>query len=188
MIYNIVMDISSKIEALLFYKAEPVTTKKLSEILKTDSQSIEQGLIELQKKLEHRGLSLVRTKDEVLLGTNKELSSLIEEVTKEEISRDIGKAGLETLSIILYQGPISRADIDYIRGVNSQFILRNLLIRGLIERTDNKVDARIFLYKPSLTLLTYLGISKIEDLPEYDAIRKDIKSYKNDAIKDQQEK
>ncbi len=77
---------------------------------------------------------------------------------------------------------------DYIRGVNSQFILRNLLIRGLIERTDNKVDARIFLYKPSLTLLTYLGISKIEDLPEYDAIRKDIKSYKNDAIKDQQEK
>lgn len=186
MIYNTTMDISSKIEALLFYKAEPVSLKNISVILKIDLQSVEQGLTELHGKLEQRGLSLVRTEDEVVLGTNKELSSLIEEVTKEEINRDLGKAGLETLSIILYQGPISRADIDYIRGVNSQFILRNLLIRGLIERIENKTDARVFLYKPSLNLLTHLGISKIEDLPEYEAVRKDIDSYKNNQ--DQSEK
>jgi segregation and condensation protein B len=182
------MDISSKIEALLFYKAEPVSLKNISNILKIDLQSVEQGLVELHSKLEKRGLSLVRTEDEVVLGTSKELSSLIEEITKEEISRDLGRAGLETLSIILYQGPISRADIDYIRGVNSQFILRNLLIRGLIERVDNKADARVFLYKSSLALLAHLGIPKIEDLPEYETVRKDIDSYKNNAIKDQLEK
>jgi segregation and condensation protein B len=75
--------------------------------------------------------------------------------------KDLGKAGLETLSIILYQGPISRAEIDYIRGVNSNFILRNLLIRGLIERVENPHDQRSFLYKPTLELISYLGLSKI---------------------------
>jgi segregation and condensation protein B len=116
-----------------------------------------------------------------MLGTAKELSPLIEQLTKDELNRDLGKAGLETLSIILYQGPISRADIDYIRGVNSQFIIRNLLIRGLVERVDNPQDARSFLYQTTLSLLSHLGLSKKEDLPEYTKIREDIESYKNAA-------
>ena len=86
---------------------------------------------------------------------------------------------METLSIILYQGPISRSDIDYIRGVNSQFILRNLLIRGLIERIDNPNDARSFLYKVSINLLANLGINKIEELPEYEQVKKDIDLFKS---------
>ena len=85
---------------------------------------------QLEQDLKGRGLSLVRTDDEVMLGTAKEFSGLIEDLAKEELSRDLGKAGLETLSIVLYLGPITRADIDYIRGVNSQFILRALLIRA----------------------------------------------------------
>lgn len=173
------MEISSKLEALLFWKAEPVSFKKLADFLKVDESMIIAGLDELEKKLQGRGLAVVRDGDHVMLGTAKELSPLIEEITKEEISRDLGKAGLETLSIILYQGPISRADIDYIRGVNSQFIIRNLLIRGLIEREDNPVDSRIFLYKPTLTLLSYLGVNKITDLPEYDQVRQEIESFKN---------
>jgi segregation and condensation protein B len=116
-----------------------------------------------------------------MLGTAKELSSLIEQLTKEELTRDLGKAGLETLSIVLYQGPISRADIDYIRGVNSQFILRNLLIRGLVERVDNPADARSFLYQTTLQLLSHLGISKREDLPEFDKVREDIAAFKHSA-------
>ena len=172
------MDISCKIEALLFWKAEPVAIKKLAEILKVDLPTLKIGLDKLVQDLSGRGLSLIQTDDEVMLGTNKDLSSLIEEVTKEEISRDLGKAGIETLSIILYQGPISRADIDYIRGVNSQFILRNLLVRGLVERVDNAKDARIFLYKPTLSLLSHLGVNKIEDLPEYKEIRLEIESFK----------
>jgi segregation and condensation protein B len=173
------MDISCKIEALLFWKAEPVSVKKLASLLKVDASLIKSGLDKLEHDLSNRGLSLVRNDDEVMIGTNKELSSLIEEITKEEISRDLGKAGLETLSIILYQGPISRADIDYIRGVNSQFILRNLLVRGLVERIDNTADARVFLYKPSLALLSHLGVTKIEDLPEYNQTRQEIESFKN---------
>lgn len=172
------MELTQKIEAVLFWKAEPVAIKKLAALLDIDVKSVKAGLIELENNLRGRGVSLVQTDDEVMLGTAKELSPVIEKLTKDELTRDLGKAGLETLSIVLYQGPISRADIDYIRGVNSQFILRALLIRGLVERIDNPSDARSFLYKPTLELFSHLGVAKITDLPEYEGVRKDIDSFK----------
>lgn len=173
------MEIQKQLEAILFWKAEPISLKKLSTLLDADVGTIKDGLQELEKTLQGRGLTLVRTDEEVMLGTAKELSPLIEKLTKEELTRDLGKAGLETLSIILYQGPISRANIDYIRGVNSQFIVRNLLIRGLVERIENPSDARSYLYKTTLNLLSHLGISKIEELPEYEQVRNDIESFKS---------
>ena len=184
------MNLSNQLEAILFWKAEPVSIKKLAQLLSTEKTEnvpaikvseadIKSGLLDLEKSLQGRGITLIQTNDEVMLGTSKELSPLIVKLIKDELSRDLGKAGLETLAIILYQGPISRADIDYIRGVNSQFILRNLLIRGLVERVDNPKDARSFLYKTTLDLLANLGISKIEELPEYEKVRADIDSFKN---------
>jgi segregation and condensation protein B len=172
------MNLAAQIEAILFWKAEPVPTRKLAQLLDTDVKSIKAGLEELENALKGRGVTLVQTEDDVMLGTAKDLSPLIEKLTKEELTRDLGKAGLETLSIVLYQGPISRANIDYIRGVNSQFILRSLLIRGLVERVDNPKDARSFLYKPTLDLLSHLGISKITELPEYEQVRKEIEGFK----------
>jgi len=106
----------------------------------------------------------------ISLGTHPALSSLIETLQKEELSRDLGRAGLETLGIILYKGPTSRREIDYIRGVNSVYILRALLIRGLIERADPSTTlgaGRSYSYKVTLKLLEYLGVSRHEDLPEY---------------------
>ena len=172
------MDIPSKILAVLFWKAEPVSYAKLCDLLKIKKEDIDPAIKAIEFKLKESGLTLLSDNNHLTLGTDKELSSLIEEITKEEISKDLGKAGLETLSIILYQGPISRADIDYIRGVNSQFILRNLLVRGLVERVDSKDDARIFLYKPTLSLLAHLGLSKIDDLPDYNKVRDEIENFK----------
>ncbi|MFA6404563.1 MAG: SMC-Scp complex subunit ScpB [Candidatus Paceibacterota bacterium] len=172
------MNISQKIEAILFWKAEPVSIKKLCALLGEKEEIVKQGLIELENDLNGRGIALVQTDDEVMLGTAKELSSLIEQLTKEELTRDMGKAGLETLSIILYQGPITRAEIDYIRGVNSQFIVRALMIRGLVERVENPKDQRSFLYKPTIDLLTHLGINKIQDLPEFVEVKRDIEAFK----------
>jgi hypothetical protein len=106
-----------------------------------------------------------------------EASSLIKDLTKEELTRDLGKAGLETLSIVLYQGPISRREIDYVRGVNSNFILRNLLVRGLVEKIENPKDQRSFLYRPSFDLLSYLGISRTDDLPEYANVKKELEVF-----------
>lgn len=172
------MPISQQLEAILFWKAEPVAFKKLASLLNVGVDAVLSGLQELEVALKGRGLTLVRTDSEVMLGTAKDLSPLIEQLTKDELTRDLGKAGLETLSIILYQGPISRADIDHIRGVNSQFILRNLLIRGLVDRVENPKDARSFLYKTTIQLLSHLGISKIENLPEYEQVRNDIENFK----------
>ncbi len=179
------ISLESQIEALLFWKAETLSIKKIASILEKDVNEIKEGIKKLRESLNGRGLTLIEWEDDVTLGTAKEVSGLIEKLNKEELSRDLGKAGLETMSIILYQGPISRADIDYIRGVNSQFILRNLLIRGLIERVDNPQDQRSFLYKPTLELMSYLGISKIEDIPEFEAVKRDIEIFKTQTNDEQ---
>ncbi len=178
-----------KIEALLFWKAQPVTVAELSEWLKTPQDEVTLALTQLETSLAGRGLVLVRKEDEVMLGTAPELSELIEKLTKEELNRDLGKAGLETLSIILYYGPITRAEIDYIRGVNSTFVLRTLLIRGLIERVQNKNDMRTFLYKPTFELLSHMGVTDVAKLPEYEQVRIELEAFKEaQARQDAQQK
>ncbi len=173
------ISLDAKIEALLFWKAESVSTKKLGEILGVSVEEIEVAVQELQTKLAGRGLSLLRFENDITLGTAKNMSAIIEQLTKEELVKDLGKAGLETISIILYQGPISRAEIDYIRGVNSNFIIRNLLIRGLVEKVSNPKDQRSFLYKPTLELLSFLGTESTDKLPEYEKVRADIAAFKD---------
>lgn len=172
------MNLEQKIEAVLFWKSEPVSVKKLASILSETEENIGKAILELEKQLEGRGIRVIKKDNEVTLGTHGEISELIENITKEELSKDIGKAGMETLSTILYYGPISRRDIDYIRGVNSTFIIRNLLVRGLIEKAENDKDQRVFMYKPTFVLLAFLGITKIEDLPDYTKIREEFEAFK----------
>lgn len=160
--------LDAQIEAILFFKAEPQSYKKLAEIFVKSEEEIKLALEVLNQKLSGRGIQLVFKDNEVTLNTSSAMSELIGKLTKEELVRDLGKAGLETLSIILYRGPISRAEIDYIRGVQSNFILRNLQIRGLIEKVPDHKDQRKFLYRSTFDLLSFLGISKIEDLPEFE--------------------
>lgn len=136
-------------------------------MLEVSVGDIKTAINKLQEFYKDRGLVVITTDEEVSLGTHPDTSALIEKIRKEELSRDLGRAGLETLAIILYKGPISRREIDFIRGVNSSFIIRNLLIRGLIERAETLVGERSYSYKATLELLRYLGISKKEDLPQY---------------------
>lgn len=168
------MDLEKQIESALFFKGEPVSIKNLGKLLDTPREHVEEALKNLETKLQGRGIVLVRHEDDVTLATSPETSTIIEKITKEELARDLGKAGLETLSIVLYHGPVARRDIDYIRGVNSNFILRNLLIRGLVEKVSNPDDQRAFLYKPTLETLSFLGIKNIEELPEYKDIQLEI--------------
>ena len=171
------MTLDAKIESVLFWKAEPIALPKLAKIFGVDDAKIKEGLKVLEDRLSGRGVALVFKDDEVALRTAPESSGFIDKLAKEELTRDLGKAGLETLSIVLYQGPISRREIDYVRGVNSNFILRNLLVRGLVEKISNPKDQRSFLYRPTFDLLSHLGISKIEDLPEYASFRSEIETF-----------
>ena len=86
---------------------------------------------------------------------------------------------METLAIILYKGSVTRSEIDYIRGVTSTFILRNLAIRGLVEKYINEEDKRTVLYKPTIDLLSYLGVESTEKLPSFS----DLNSILNNKIK-----
>lgn len=114
---------------------------------------------------------LLQKDDEVSLGTSPETSDVVLKMLKEEREKELSKASLETLSIILYRSPVSRAEIDYVRGVSSTFTLRSLMVRGLIEKIENPGDKRSFLYRPTFDILSHLGITKLEDLPEYEALR-----------------
>jgi segregation and condensation protein B len=165
------LKLSSQIEAVLFYKNEPMTIKKLCQLLEQDEGAIRSALAELKESLSGRGVTLVTLNDEVSLTTSKDASPIIEKIAKDELSKEIGKAGLETLAIILYNNGASRREIDYIRGVNSTFILRNLSIRGLVLKVPHPKDPRGFLYKPSIDLLAHLGIASLEQLPEFESFQ-----------------
>lgn len=170
------MNLEQHIEALLFYRGEPVSIVALQKTFEVDEATIVAALNALGQSLASRGIRLMELNGDVELRTAPESAEIIRNIRKEELSKDLGKAGMETLSIILYQGPLSRADIDYIRGVNSSFILRNLLIRNLIDRVPNPKDERSFLYRGTVDLLAFMGVSRIEELPDYEKVRAELKA------------
>jgi segregation and condensation protein B len=166
--------LDAQIESILFFKASPMSFKDLSNILGVSISDIETAIETLDKKLVDRGISLVMKDNSVTMGTDPEMSEVIDTMRKEDLEKDLGKSGMETLTIILYRSPITRTQIDYIRGVNSTFTLRTLLIRGLVERVINPEDQRSYQYRPTLELLKHLGIQKQADMPEYESIQKEI--------------
>lgn len=168
------MNLEQKIEAILFWKGEPVSRKKLSEILKVELGEINEAIEKLKENLKDRGIALIENNDEIMLGTAPECGLLIENLQKEELNKDLSKASLETLSIILYKNGVSRAEIDYIRGVNSSFTLRALSIRGLVEKTTDEKDSRKYIYKPSFELLSFMGVKSVEELPDYGEVSNSI--------------
>ena len=172
---------SAKIESILLFKNEPVSLKWLAKTTKLSEEQVEQALETLKSELSERGVALQRKDEQIRLSTHPEMAETIEELTREELSRDLGKAGLETLSIIIYAGPIARSELDYIRGVNSQFILRNLLVRGLVERVTSPNDKRSFLYRPTFDLLSHLGLTNVKEMPEYEAVKAEIAAINEQA-------
>jgi segregation and condensation protein B len=163
-------DIENKIEAILFYTAEPVRVSFLAKTLEVKIDVVKKALENLSESLKDRGVKLVEHNEEVSLVTSPELAPLIEKLIKEERERELGRAGLETLTIVAYKGPISKKEIEYIRGVNSQYAIRNLLLRGLIERGTG-VDGKV-VYTVTSDTIRFLGLTKITDLPEYAEMNK----------------
>lgn len=174
------MNLEAHIEGVLFYKSEPVKKIFLAEFFDVSPEELEPALIQLATSLSSRGVRLTVTDTTVQLVTAPDLSDEIETLRTEELSRDIGKAGSETLAIILYRGPLTRAEVDRVRGVNSTFIIRNLLVRGLIERRPNPSDSRSFLYATTPVLLQHLGVDKRENLPSFEDIMNSLDTFEKE--------
>ncbi|MFM2381276.1 MAG: segregation and condensation protein segregation and condensation protein [Candidatus Parcubacteria bacterium] len=178
------MDLSQKLEGVLFYKATPMKKVALTKLFEVSAEELQNAVAVLASRLEHSGIRLLQTDSDLQLVTAPELDGLLEGVRKEELKRDIGKAGAETLAIVLYKGPISRAEIDRIRGVNSSFILRNLLIRGLVERGAEK---NVSLFSVTPTLLAHLGLANKIELPNYAAVLDSLEKFEADQkVEDEQ--
>ncbi len=164
------MTLDQKIEGYLFFKAEPVSYKELAGAFNVQVEHIRSSIEVLKHRLLQSGLVLVEHENAIMLGTKPELGPLFESIRKEELSSELSRASVETLSIILYKSGVTRSEIDYIRGVNSGFILRNLLIRGLIEKETDSRDSRKYVYKPTFDMLGQLGIASIQEMPGYSEI------------------
>ncbi|HEV7121202.1 MAG TPA: SMC-Scp complex subunit ScpB [Candidatus Paceibacterota bacterium] len=158
---------AATLEAVLFASGEPITKKRLGALLGVSGDLLEAGLGELAKNLHGRGLALIDTGEEVELRTAPGAADIVKKLREAELSRDLGKASLETLAIILYRGGATRSDIDWVRGVNSTAALRSLLMRGLIERGEDTLDRRRARYTATVDALAHLGVAKMEDLPRF---------------------
>jgi len=185
-----VSEISKRIEAILFWKGESVSKKDLQKLLAMDELSveflskigdnIELAIEDLRDSLNSRGLCLIQIGEEYALRTSPSIGGLIEKLQVEELNKDLGKATTETLALIIYKYPIKRSEIDNIRGVNSSYILRNLMIRGLIEKEIDPKNSRINIYKPSFELLSHLGLTSVDKLPNYEEVIKELNKFNED--------
>ncbi|NBD74404.1 hypothetical protein GVX82_05185 [Patescibacteria group bacterium] len=163
--------LAAGLSALLFYLAEPTPRATLAAHLATTDAEIEAALPALRAQLEAVGLTLITEGETLSLRTAPAVSPLIKAVERKELTRDIGRAGAETLAIVLYKGPLTRAEIDHIRGVNSAYILRTLQVRGLVERLEARSGARVHYYRATSELLAHLGVASIDELPDYHVLQ-----------------
>jgi segregation and condensation protein B len=173
------MNLDVLIEALLFYKATPQNKQKLLKIFDVSETDLSDAITFLKERLQAGALRLIETETEIQLVTAPELSEFIEALRKQDLTGEIGKAGAETLAIVLYREPISRAEIDRIRGVNSSFILRNLMTRGLVVR-ESVGSGYIFRISPAL--LQQLGIERKQDLPRFSEFMTALESFENSKL------
>ena len=158
--------LSVKLEALLFVAAEPVTTSQLAAALDVSTSVVERGLNELNASLASRGLRLQRHSGRVQLTTAPEMADLIERFLGLEATSHLSRAALETLAIIAYQQPVTRPQIDAIRGVNSDSMMKSLLSKGLIlesGRADG--PGRPILYSTTPEFLQHFGLNSILEMP-----------------------
>lgn len=168
------MNLTQKIEGYLFYTGEPVTLKQLAKVFEVSEGQIADALRELESNLQGHGMVVVTHGNEVVLTTHPEMADIIVAIKKQELSDPLSKSALETLTIILYKDGATKPEIDFIRGVNSGFMLRNLLIRGLIEKIPNDVDKRVTKYRATFDTLQQLGIRTLNELPNFELFKQEI--------------
>lgn len=178
----------ASLEALLFIHGEPLTRKKIEAVLAWDKGDCDAVIEALKKKLDDpdRGLMLFSDGEKIQLATKPEWNTIIEGFMKEELTEDLTPASTETLAIITYLGPISRAKIEYLRGVNSSVILRSLTMRGLVERFPDPDHLSSFIYRATFDLMKHLGVQKKEALPDYEKFRELLKIFDAANISPQQ--
>lgn len=167
------MSLNSEIESLLFIAGKPLTANKLAEMINKDKKEVQDALGELVLKYDAKdqGIKLMRNGNKYELVSSQQNSKIVKKFLKDELTGELTKPSLEALSIIAYRGPVTKGELEIIRGVNCSLILRNLLIRGLIEEEEKKED-KLTYYQITFGFMRYLGISAIQELPNYERLNR----------------
>ncbi|WP_407308435.1 SMC-Scp complex subunit ScpB [Desulfosporosinus sp. SB140] len=155
------------LEALLFVAKNPLTLELLEEVLELDRQTIEELLNDLRSRysVESCGLMLLEIEGGFKLATKPEVARYIETLYKQP-AQTLSNAALEVLSIIAYKQPVTRGEVDFIRGVQSDRALTTLVEKGLVKDVGRKEGpGRPILYGTTEQFLLHFGLSSIEDLP-----------------------
>lgn len=167
------MVIQSQIESVLFVASKPVSLRELAGAIKCKEDEIKTTIEDLKVKYNHdqSGLRILVVDDKVQMATNSDNAGLVDLFIKQEAVGELTRAQLETLTVIAYRGPITRPELEQIRGVNCALILRNLLIRGLVEE-EEKADKLLPTYVLSMEAMRHLGIMNVTELADYDKLSK----------------
>lgn len=167
-------NIKGKIEAILFATGEPVDVLKVAKFFKISKEDLDIEIEKLKEDYLSRkaGLTIIKKAGKIQLSSEPDFGEVVMKFMKKEIGEELSTAASEVLAVIAYRGPLTRAEIEYIRGVNCSFTIRNLAMRGLVDRKENPNDSRSYLYEVSFDFMNSLGIKKMQDLPGYEELIK----------------
>lgn len=167
-------ELNKKITAIIFAAGRPVKLSELTKSLERPREEVKTALTELKEQFSQTGINLLEKDEKYQFVTAPDTADAVSRFLSAEVREKLTEAALETLAIIAYKQPISRAEIEAIRGVNSQYILRQLLIRGLIEKTVAPDDARRLVYKTTIDFMRHLGITDPKQLPDFEELTKSV--------------
>lgn len=166
------MSLASKLESILFIAGKPLSFKKLAALTESKEKEVEEAIKILKEKYNQKesGVQIMQSEREAQFMTNPQNSGLVKEYVKDETTGELTRPSLETLTIIAYRGPITKPELEQIRGVNCSLILRNLLVRGLVKAEEDKTRADT-VYTVTFDFLKFLGIHELSELPDYEKLR-----------------
>jgi segregation and condensation protein B len=157
---------------VLFAGAKPFSAKRLAEVSQAEAKDVSDALKVLGERLDasESGIMLQKNGNDYELVTRPDAAAAIAQVVSEEAQGELSRAALEALTILAYRGPMTRAEIEQIRGVHSSIILRNLMLRGLVEQKDeDRLGQPV--YAVTFEFLNHLGVKGADELPEYAELR-----------------
>ncbi len=160
------------LEAVLFTLGDPVKKTRLAKVCGFSDKELNDVIDAYTTcaKRDKRGLVLVENNNAIQMATAPQTQKVVEKMLSDAVNEDLSKAALEVLAIVAYRGPVSRMEIDAIRGVNCSFSLRGLLMRGLIERVPDQQNKRSYLYRVTHDFLSHLGLTKTQELPHFSTL------------------
>lgn len=184
------MVLMSILESLLFTSGEPLSEETLVKASGATTVEVKQALAELKQRYEEEksGLTLFEHDNNYQILSKALNQAYVQKLVSGVFEEKLTPTAMECLTIVAYRGPLGRSQIDLIRGVNSGYILHQLVLRGLVERRSDPNRGNAFLYSITANYLKHLGLSSINELPHYEEYHtKDLQALLTDMTNTQPE-